>query len=84
MEDRVHKLEADVRVCQLQIDEIKESSRDEIRELKQAIRVLEQGFSQIQNLITSIKWWVIGAVSLMAIKEFGLTKVLMTLLGVPQ
>jgi hypothetical protein len=81
MEQKVSKLEVDMRVCQLQIEEMKKNHREEIKEMKDAINVLNTGFTDITKLISSIKWWVIGAVSIMTLSELGLTKMIFKVLA---
>lgn len=81
MEQKVSKLETDMKICQMQIEEMKQNHREEIKEVKEAINTLTTGFTNITNIISSIKWWVIGAVSIMTLSELGLTKMIFKVLA---
>ena len=82
MEQRVSNLEADMKVCQVELEIVKAQSKEELQELKDAIKTLKEGFDNINNTINSIRWLVVGAVAMMAISELGIGKLVLKLLGV--
>ncbi len=81
MEKKVSKLEVDMKVCQLQLEEIRKNHKREFGEVKVVVQTLQDGVNNITKLINSIKWWVIGAVSILAIKELGLSTLFFKILA---
>ena len=72
MEERLVKLEV---TCELFKAELKSSKLDhkqELKDVRTAINVLTGEFDKIIQLIKSIKWWLIGAVSFLVLQEIGL------------
>lgn len=80
MDQRVSKLETDMEVQKVRMDSLESHYKEEIKELKDVVQTLKEGFDSMRELVTQIKWWVIGAVSILAFKELGIVGVIMSLL----
>ena len=80
MDQRVSKLETDMEVQKVRMDSLESHYKEEIKELKDVVQTLKEGFDSMRELVTQIKWWVIGAVSILALKELGIVGVIMSLL----
>ena len=80
MEERLVRLEIEVKMLTDQQQEAKIDHRHEMKEIRSAVNTLSKEFAQIITLVKSIKWWLIGAVSVMLMSEAGFAKVVLKLI----
>jgi len=81
MEDRVTRLEIVCEVFKAELDEFKKVNREEITELKNALKAMSNNLDKLNIVLIKIKWLITGAVLLYLSQEVGITAVLKKVIG---
>lgn len=71
-EERLIKLETNHTVLSEQVKEMRKEHREEMRAIKGQMREVVNVLESITTTVNSIKWWLIGFISFIALQETGM------------
>jgi len=71
-EERLIKLETNHSVLSDQVKEMRKEHREEMKVIKGQMREVVNVLESITTTVNSIKWWLIGFISFIALQETGI------------
>lgn len=80
IEERIIRLETNHVMLDSQLREMRAEHKEQIAVIKKQMRELNGMLNNITSAVNSIKWWLIGFVSFVAMEQFGVFGVLKRIL----